>query len=796
MADVTISQLPAKTGTLENTDLLEVSESTGSGLYSSKKITGQQIRSEYTPAVDAVDQNFDSENVFIEEGQTIPDADASFRDALSTFSGWGCAIGNPTNFNFIRFKVGARAGGSAITQVNIWITENDHTGTILTSKSITGLAIAAGTNQTIEVQLDPPITNVSAQNLYFVYACNALSDRYGASSSGLYFPQPTYARSGYLTGGNLSFPSAYALASDASPNNRTIWLEYGDIATVYNPSSQLENSVLAIDGIPEAVSAGELMPLVATEGIQLDNAEESFPEAEAGWVLTTSTFSGFGTPVGVRQNFDAVKVRIRARATPITEMRIQVREQTKSGTILADKTLSVNISASTAEYVTFVFDSPIVNSGAVPLYVMYAANQFSDGYADISGGLLYPTPTYGSSSYDTNGDMTMSFVDSTSQINFWAEFGDAVSVAVPTTDFVNQIADALPPLPLQPLVDAISCEIMLPAFLYATEGVQMNLYFDNLINSNFPIDGLAIDVVCTKGSHYEKFWRYTPISSDAGSTSFTINVLFDGTQIATATSTLVTKAATAGTGVTRKLIAVGDSTTAGGQYLSIITTDYGSGPLGLQFIGTKGTAPNNHEGISGWTWALFAGNTSPFWNSSTSQIDISNYLTTNGFTMSSGDWVTFHLGINDMFGIATDSAAEAKTVPMIADATTLINAFQSAVSGIRVGLCITIPPAAMQDAFGNNYQNGQYRKRYLRNYYIWVKALLDEFDTDAFKLQDVYVVPFSLNLDTENNFPFSLVNANSRSTAQIKTMTNGVHPSSDGYYQMGDTLFSFLKGNE
>jgi lysophospholipase L1-like esterase len=60
----------------------------------------------------------------------------------------------------------------------------------------------------------------------------------------------------------------------------------------------------------------------------------------------------------------------------------------------------------------------------------------------------------------------------------------------------------------------------------------------------------------------------------------------------------------------------------------------------------------------------------------------------------------------------------------------------------------------------------------------------------------VFIIPFNANLDRENNFPFASFSANSRNTEQIRRYTNGVHPSDSGYYQMGDTLFAFLKGNE
>ena len=58
---------------------------------------------------------------------------------------------------------------------------------------------------------------------------------------------------------------------------------------------------------------------------------------------------------------------------------------------------------------------------------------------------------------------------------------------------------------------------------------------------------------------------------------------------------------------------------------------------------------------------------------------------------------------------------------------------------------------------------------------------------------NVRIIPTYLNLDCENNFPIinSPINAGNKRT--LPRLNNGVHPSRDGYKQIGDTFYSWMK---
>jgi lysophospholipase L1-like esterase len=150
--------------------------------------------------------------------------------------------------------------------------------------------------------------------------------------------------------------------------------------------------------------------------------------------------------------------------------------------------------------------------------------------------------------------------------------------------------------------------ILIPSVIYASEGIETNIYFDNVIFSNLPNDLLAIDITCPKGRQYDKFWRISPQAADTGTNEFKIDVSFAGKIIASKTSQLIITGKNKGAGSSIKVLCIGDSTTAGGQYISIINTDYQAiASPSMTFLGSRGISPNKHEGRGGWKFSQYAG---------------------------------------------------------------------------------------------------------------------------------------------------------------------------------------------
>lgn len=181
--------------------------------------------------------------------------------------------------------------------------------------------------------------------------------------------------------------------------------------------------------------------------------------------------------------------------------------------------------------------------------------------------------------------------------------------------------------------------------------------------------------------------------------------------------------------------------------------------------------------------------------------DFSQYLTDTSATMASGDWVLIHLGINDVFSATTDAAVQTILDGLATNIDAVVGTgaspadttIRGAVSGIRVGLCVTIPPSASQDAMGVNYTSAQSLWRYQRNLKLLQQWLIDTYDNATYTARNIHVLPYHVNLDTVNNMSTTATALNARNATTYAMQNNGVHPDTKGYWQMADSLFAFLK---
>jgi lysophospholipase L1-like esterase len=145
-----------------------------------------------------------------------------------------------------------------------------------------------------------------------------------------------------------------------------------------------------------------------------------------------------------------------------------------------------------------------------------------------------------------------------------------------------------------------------------------------------------------------------------------------------------------------------------------------------------------------------------------------------------------------VFGQTTDDGASATADAAFAKLDALIDSIKAANASTKVGLMVPTPPAG-QDGFGVNYANGQTAWRDRRNILIWGRQLIAKYSGQ--EASRVYVVPSNLAFDTANNYPrtgAAPVNARN-SSITVQRQSNGVHPDTSGYQQIGDAVWSFLK---
>ncbi len=341
-----------------------------------------------------------------------------------------------------------------------------------------------------------------------------------------------------------------------------------------------------------------------------------------------------------------------------------------------------------------------------------------------------------------------------------------------------------------------SLRLTLPSEIYAVEGIETGIYFDNVVLTKTP-GTYRFQVDCQLGTVTPRRWALTPTAADLGDHAVTLSVTDSaGKALATAETTLTVLPAQQGSGQRFRLLVVGDSLTHASAYPNEIARQFAAAENPTcQMLGTHRPASAMpgvaHEGYGGWTWQRFVSHyepepdgthrkrSSPFVfldAEGKPTLNVTRYMeeACDGIPP---DVVVFMLGINDCFSADPDSleATDQRIDQMFSHADRLISAFRHAAPQAKLGICLTTPPNARQAAFEANYKDRYSRWGWKRIQHRLVERQLERFGSD--KDQQLFIVPTQLYLDPIDGYPAN----------------NGVHPNAMGYQQIGRTIAASLK---
>jgi lysophospholipase L1-like esterase len=348
---------------------------------------------------------------------------------------------------------------------------------------------------------------------------------------------------------------------------------------------------------------------------------------------------------------------------------------------------------------------------------------------------------------------------------------------------------------------ASDLRLTLPAEMYAVVGVELNVYFDNIVLTQTP-EEFSFEFGCDVGTVEARRWRVLPGARDVGRHKLTVTVRSsDGKELEQAAAMLNVVPADAGDDRKVNILIVGDSLTHATAWPNEVARLLANeaNPQ-WRMLGThrpssaaKGVA---HEGYGGWTWQRFVSKyepepdgthrkrSSPFvflGDDEKPKLDVARYFDEH-FDGQRPDVVFFLLGINDCFGAKPDDpeAIDARIDLMMHQADLLLADFHQAAPDADLAICVTTPPNARESGFEANYKGRYHRWGWKRIQHRLVERLLSKFErkSDASTVAvHFFVVPTHLNLDPVDGYPEN----------------NGVHPNGFGYRQVGASVYSWLK---
>jgi len=337
----------------------------------------------------------------------------------------------------------------------------------------------------------------------------------------------------------------------------------------------------------------------------------------------------------------------------------------------------------------------------------------------------------------------------------------------------------------------IKSRILLPEKIYALEGMELNIYFENLCLPS--PDMYVMDVNSEKGIHMEKYWRYTAVSEEETPVTFS-RLDYDCNVLNSKSCKVISCGKNNKPKNNIKCLFIGDSLTYNMAYTQMILNLANSDSVNIELVGTHGYKHKNtalksnmHEGYGGWALKThYENQESPFVFNG--QFDFQKYMEHNGFDKV--DFVFFFLGPNDIVRMQNDEEINdlceynCKTYDKIIKN---IHAFDN---GIHIGIATMLPPSKSQDSFGFSYGCRFKRHRYIRNTHVYNMHMIEAFDN---KIDNVGIVPLHVMFDTENNVSWDERKPNARAKSTVRLQNNAVHPSDEGYAQIADGFYFYIR---
>ncbi len=334
-------------------------------------------------------------------------------------------------------------------------------------------------------------------------------------------------------------------------------------------------------------------------------------------------------------------------------------------------------------------------------------------------------------------------------------------------------------------------------------GDNFQLFYRSIVQAPDPY-GYYIKLEGKKGHAYNRYYEFKPESADAGMTyDLKVSVCdANGVEYGSDTTKLVVLAEKVKTNNEKVVLCFGDSLTYNGVWVAQgISKFVKAGNTNVKTIGSMsksiGGTTSYYEGNSGWQWSSYitgaSGKDSPFFSkNSTSGISFKEYA--QKYNVQKIDEMYILLTWN---GIGGKFREFSFTDALFSNAKKIIDQFHKDFPEGKVTL-IGIPKPSMNAGLGAYYElNLGYADNYAQSVTVmnYNQFMEDWTKMEGYKDFLSYIDGMG-QFDSEYNMPTEgkPVNNQNSTTEQVGNAM-GMHPTNNGYMQIGDTFFRALMKN-
>lgn len=322
----------------------------------------------------------------------------------------------------------------------------------------------------------------------------------------------------------------------------------------------------------------------------------------------------------------------------------------------------------------------------------------------------------------------------------------------------------------------INTLVALPAKIYAVQGQEMAVFFDNIILSQ-ETNAYDFHVVCDIGAVEQDRWVVIPAASDLGDHDFSITLSDNkNNELCTVHSLLHVSSSKSKRTRPVYLLMIGDSLTQSGDCPKKISEMFKQNNDPPLYMLGSNKLENNvaHEGYGALTWeSMASAEQSPFVYDG--KIQIKKYLD-EYCDGNRPDIITIMLGLNDTFYVNHKMTAELhdKIHLMLYNADRFLKALRKELPEADIGVCLTIPSSIKDESFENIYGSERTRLGWRK-----IQRRLLERQVQHFYNKEndhIYIVPTGLNLDVINGYG-----------------SLAVHTNELGYDQIAQSIYAWIK---